>query len=84
MELSIGIDHFPQFTRTLEGYHPPFSEHHILARGWIPAFAGGFIFDTKFSKTGYQKILPGFQGFLDQLQEAFHMGLGILPGKYSG
>ena len=66
------VQFFPQLAVTFECHHLPGSQHHILSRGRIPAFALLFIFHAEITKAENHHIIAGFQRLFDELQQYFH------------
>jgi hypothetical protein len=71
------VDLFPEFTGTLERYHPSRPQHHGITGGGITAPPFSFLLDAKFSESTDQNILAGCQGTLHDLQQHLN-GIGGL------
>jgi hypothetical protein len=71
------VDLFPEFTGTLERYHPSRPQYHGITGGGITPPAFSFFLDAKFSESTDQNILAGCQGTLHDLQQHLN-GIGGL------
>jgi hypothetical protein len=71
------VDLFPEFTGTLERYHPSRPQHHGITGGGITPPPFSFFLDAKFSESTDQNILAGCQGTLHDLQQHLN-GIGGL------
>jgi hypothetical protein len=72
------VINLPQLPRTFEGYHPPCSQHHILAGCWSPTPSLSLLIGTELPEPTDQHLITRSEAGFDEFQEGLDNFEGLI------